>query len=235
MKNKYFGDINDYRKYGLIRQLTNFGQISTAVCWMLTPDDPRPDGHRIQYLLEPERWRHYDPHVFDYLYKKVIERKERTVSRLKVSGILPNCKFYSDIIQDDATRRAAYLQRFFNFARDTDLVFFDPDNGMEVKSNPVGRKNSSKYLYFSEVHKAFSEGHSLLIYQHLPPRPRQLFIRDLVDKFKTVTGVNFVYLYQTQFVLFFLIPQLAHDSLFAQASNRITENWKKQIETLIIT
>ena len=44
MKNQYFGDINDYRKYGLIRILSNSGIIRTGICWMLTPDDTRTDG-----------------------------------------------------------------------------------------------------------------------------------------------------------------------------------------------
>jgi hypothetical protein len=39
VRNQYFGDINDYRKYGLIRALTNHGELRTTVCWMLTPDD----------------------------------------------------------------------------------------------------------------------------------------------------------------------------------------------------
>ena len=39
MKNQYFGDINDYRKYGLLRVLCNRGEIETAVCWMLATDD----------------------------------------------------------------------------------------------------------------------------------------------------------------------------------------------------
>ena len=33
---------------------------------------------------------------------------------------------------------------------DVDLVFFDPDNGLET-TLPKGRKNSSKYLYLDEV------------------------------------------------------------------------------------
>jgi len=39
MKNQYFGDINDYRKYGLLRGLSNKGEISTLVCWMLTENE----------------------------------------------------------------------------------------------------------------------------------------------------------------------------------------------------
>ena len=36
MKNQYFGDITDYRKYGILRVLESAG-IKTGVCWMLTP------------------------------------------------------------------------------------------------------------------------------------------------------------------------------------------------------
>ena len=39
MKNQYFGDVNDYRKYGLLRALQGEGSLSTLVAWMLTPDD----------------------------------------------------------------------------------------------------------------------------------------------------------------------------------------------------
>jgi hypothetical protein len=42
MKNQYFGDINDYRKYGLLRILSDEGSMRTGVCWMLTRDDGGP-------------------------------------------------------------------------------------------------------------------------------------------------------------------------------------------------
>jgi hypothetical protein len=72
MKNQYFGDVNDYRKYGLLRTLTATGQISTAVCWMLTPDDSSSDGRFIDYLKHPETWRHFDPELFDQLKQIVL-------------------------------------------------------------------------------------------------------------------------------------------------------------------
>jgi len=162
-------------------------------------------------------------------------KQKRTVNSIENSNILRGCKFYSEIIQDNISSRTAYLHKFLDFAQDADILFFDPDNGMEVKSIPVGRRNSSKYLYFSEVQKAYSAGHSLLIYQHLPPRPRKPLIRDLVNKFKAVTGVNQVHLYWTQFVVFFLIPRQAHQKLFIQASDTISEVWKKQFEICVIT
>src|SRR5687768_3003787 len=64
MKNQYFADINDYFKYGILRCLGK-GGLRIAVCWMLTPDDGRSDGRKISYLSNPDRWRNYDPVLFD--------------------------------------------------------------------------------------------------------------------------------------------------------------------------
>jgi hypothetical protein len=232
LKNQYFGDINDYKKYGLIRLLGGMGRIKTAVCWMLTPDDPRPDGHRIQYLFNPDKWRRYDSEVFDYLYNYVIEEKSRNIYSLEKSKVIPNCSFYSEIIKDDPISRNEYMQKFLNFSKHADLVFFDPDNGMEVKSVPFGRARSSKYLYFPEVEKTFSAGHSLLIYQHLPPKPRDIFINSLAKRLCLTVGINRLYLYRTQFVVFFLIPQLTHNTLFSKANERVEQKWANEIEII---
>ena len=34
MKDQYFGDINDYRKYGILRALQSKGQRTLLVAWM---------------------------------------------------------------------------------------------------------------------------------------------------------------------------------------------------------
>lgn len=234
MKNQYFGDINDYEKYGLIRQLTGFGEVPTTVCWMLTPNDPGHDGHRLNYLLEPDVWRRFDPVVFDHLHQQVIEHKHRDVSSVENSGILHNCRFYSEIVQDDASQRITYLLKLLEFARNSDLVFFDPDIGMEVKSIPSGRKHSSGYLYFKEVEKTFSAGHSLLIYQHWPRKPRQPFIASLANRFRTATGVKRLYAYGRKFVVFFLVPQTHHEEIFARHNEGLAQEWKEQLEIQVL-
>ena len=53
MKNQYFGDINDYQKYGLLRTISRDTGLRLAVCWMLTPDDGRSDGKKTGYVDRP--------------------------------------------------------------------------------------------------------------------------------------------------------------------------------------
>ena len=85
MKNQYYGDINDYKKYGLLRLLCP--DVPITLCWMLTPDDPGPDGGKIAYLSEPARWRHCDPELFDHLEDQVVKQSHRHVSAFEQSGL----------------------------------------------------------------------------------------------------------------------------------------------------
>jgi len=66
MKNQYFADINDYLKYGILRAIAN-SKLKICLCWMLTEDDNRNDGGKIQYLQDSDKWRKYDPALFDVM------------------------------------------------------------------------------------------------------------------------------------------------------------------------
>jgi hypothetical protein len=230
MKNQYFGDIYDYVKYGLLRQLSCHGTLSTAVCWMLTQNNERQDGHRVDYLREPEKWRRFDSPLFDCLRMAVLDRKVRNVDVIENSGLLSNSRFYSKLLTDSFTERSNYFDEFRNFAQGAELVFFDPDNGLEVRSVKRGKKGSSRYLFWEEMAGTFSAGHSLLVYQHMPPKPRDPFVSGLVGGIAHRTGVNLVQVYRTRRVAFFLIPQLTHVEQFKEAALRIQVKWGDLVE-----
>ena len=109
MKNQYFGDIHDYIKYGLLRQLSCHGKLSTAVCWMLTQNNARQDGRSIAYLREPESWRRFDPPLFDCLRSAVLDHELRNVEIVEKSGLLTNSLFYSTLLSDCSADRDNYL------------------------------------------------------------------------------------------------------------------------------
>ncbi|MFQ5853967.1 MAG: hypothetical protein ACE5JU_25690 [Candidatus Binatia bacterium] len=230
MKNQYFGDIYDYIKYGLLRQLSCYGKLSTVVCWMLTENDERRDGHRIHYLREPESWRRFDPRVFDCLRTAVLHRKVRDIKVIEKSSLLPDSRFYSHLLTDDHAERRNYFDGFLDFARGKELVFFDPDNGLEIKSVKYGRKGSCRYLFWHEIEQAFSVGHSLLVYQHMPPKPRDPFVRRLVRGLARSTGSELVYVYRTQRVAFLLVPQLKQVEQFSEAASRVRAAWSDVLE-----
>jgi hypothetical protein len=67
MKHQYFGDVNDYPKYGLLRGLAGTGDLKIGVCWMMTADNRTKDGRKTGYLSKPDLWRRHDPELFDFL------------------------------------------------------------------------------------------------------------------------------------------------------------------------
>lgn len=230
MKNQYFGDIYDYIKYGLLRQLSSYGKLSTVVCWMLTQNNKRRDGHRTAYLRAPGSWRRFDPPVFDCLRTAVFDRKERNVRAIEKSGLLPECRFYSKLLTDGFAERRKYFDAFLDSARGKELVFFDPDNGLAVKSVKYGQKGSSRYIFWHEIKQSFSADHSLLVYQHMPPKPRDPLVRNLVRGLARSTGSGLVYVYRTQQVAFFLVPQLKQMEQFDEVASRIRATWGDLLE-----
>jgi hypothetical protein len=224
MKNQYFGDINDYKKYGLLRLLGGNGQIKTVVCWALTEDDNGPDGRRIRYLKQP-KWQTYDPVIYEHLREYVLNKGIRSVNVIERSNVLPNCRFFNQYIKDDIKLRSNYFKQFFEFAKDADLVFFDPDNGLEVKSVPCGKRKSSKYIYWTEIEESYRSGYSLLLYQCFPRISRQLFIESLVRRFKELDGIESVFSYCTKHVAFLLLPQSRHLKMFSKNNHEISQKW----------
>lgn len=226
MKNRYFGDIYDYVKYALIRQLTDSGDTAAVVCWMLTDDDGGKDGHRTEYLRDPGVWRSFAPSVFDFLQDQVVGRKVRNVKAIEEGSLIPNCRFFSKILTDDPAHREEYFEQFLEFASNAGFVFFDPDNGVEIKSVKYGKKKSSKYLFWDEVDRANDIQRSLLIYQHLPPKPRRPLIERIADDLLQVCRRDIIFAIQSAKVAFFLVPNRDSIPTTRRSVSAIETKWE---------
>jgi hypothetical protein len=71
MKDQYFGDVNDYRKYGLLRALAGVSGLPLGICWMLTARDGRSDGEFRRYLDQAIRCRRHDPQATCLRYRQL--------------------------------------------------------------------------------------------------------------------------------------------------------------------
>lgn len=74
LKDQHVGNINDYRKYALLRALSAGGANQLGICWMLTRSDDGSHDNQFDYLEQRERYRHYDP---DLLIRWPTLRKSR--------------------------------------------------------------------------------------------------------------------------------------------------------------
>lgn len=227
MKEQYVGDVNDYRKYALLRALSGDGDLSTGVCWMLTPPDNRKDGNKVQYLDDPKRWRHHDPLVFEKLQQARCSPcgDNQRLSHIERRGILRNARYFNDYLYDSKEDRKRYFRAMHEQFRDVELVYFDPDNGTEVTSMPKGRRGSSKYIFIDEIRSTFEQGRSVLIYQHFPRKERLGFIKDSKSKLADIAPENQVHAFATSHVLFLLLVHDRQSHRLSRAVQSIGSKW----------
>jgi hypothetical protein len=229
MKNQYFGDINDYRKYGLLRAILEATDLRLLVGWMLTSNDGSSDGKRTDYLEDPHRWRSYDPPLFDGLKALLSNAPERSVTLIERSGLLPAATYHADVVPSKAEARTLWFDSLREAADGCDLVFLDPDIGIEVKSKAFGRKDSTQYVYWREIEALWASGQSLLIYQHFPRVTRSMFIRRMMDALRQHTPGGFVEAFSTTYVVFLMALQPPHRRYHAGIVDLTQARWCGEI------
>lgn len=225
MKDQYVGDINDYRKYALLRALALSGANRIGVCWMLTPSDGGMDGGKLAYLQQPGRHRDVDPDLFDILAHAASAPERRRLATIENSEALPGALYHNDLLPDELAGRHAFMGRCAYAFRDTDLIFFDPDNGLEVSSLPKGRRNSSKYLYLDELGAFYASGKSLLIYQHFPRIERALFLARCAERLRVVAPCASLWAFTTAHVVFLLLLHPASPTRLHSAAEAACRRW----------
>ena len=225
MKNQYVGDINDYVKYSLIRELVmGVRDCGVMVCWMLTHDDDRSDGNLCAYLTAPERFRRFDPLLFDALSR--IVATERSVAAIEGNRLIDNADYFDRLLLDARDSRRAYFEDLWLAVRPRSLMFFDPDNGLEVLSVPKGRKNSAKYLYWDELGEALGGGHSTVVYQHFPRVSRERYVDLLLARARAVAPGHESWVVCSPRVAYLISSARQDRAVIGDAVRSIEKRWR---------
>ena len=167
MQNRYAGDIGDYVKLGLLRALSVGRRLGVA--WYLHPDEAHnTDGRHIGYLAQPERWRHYDPDLFDAL--RDVVQAARSVDAIEKAGLL-DATFHREPTLvapggQHMAHRLTWFERLQTTMQDCDLIFADPDNGLV--DNAPERLRDRKHAKQMSLREALtlSAGRISVIYHH---------------------------------------------------------------------
>ncbi len=216
----------------LLRLITKESNIKIGFCWMLTEPDDRTDGNRLDYFHQAEKYSKYDPPLYDFLNDCVMVRHSRNIHEIEKKRLLPGCTFFSEPLQDGRQEREEYSRDFKSLAKASDLLFFDTDNGVEV-SIPVGRKYSSKYLYWNEIEELSSTGKSLLIFQYHRHVKYDDFLKELHSDFESKTGVTPFCYYRTSFATMILALQDKLTPDFSRINNVIREKWQEEFTVIM--
>jgi len=138
-------------------------------------------GKHTKYLNGSPRFRNCDPELYDGLrhlllddFGKVIPARRR-VATVEGSNVLPpGTVFFSDPLRQDGTPhkdrvsvRTEWLARALRATGQADVVFVDPDNGIECQSVSRTARAGPKYIFWDEVKAFAARGQTLVIYHHL--------------------------------------------------------------------
>jgi hypothetical protein len=143
--------------------------------WYLVPDENHNnDGRHTSYLHRDQAgFERCDPELYGALRDTLAQR--RAVAEIEQRNVLPpGTKFHTTPLQFERheslrtreVKRQAWLDSALHVASGADLVFVDPDNGLECA---VGRftKNGPKYVYYSDIDALCRLESTLVIYHHL--------------------------------------------------------------------
>jgi hypothetical protein len=136
MKDRYVGNVDDFGKLALLQQLMEGRRL--AVCWYMTgPHDEAPPHHdrSFSYLHRPDEFRHLAPGIFDALKALVNDTPAdlRRLKRLETSGLLEASVFHGRVVPKRASSREVWAKELVQSVSEADLVFLDPDNGIQGK------------------------------------------------------------------------------------------------------
>jgi hypothetical protein len=201
VQNRYVGDIGDYVKFAILRALSPGYRLGIA--WWLYPDETHNrDGRHVDYLDKPEQWRQFDPALFDTLCR-VVRSATREVQALEQANILPGTVFANELIpvHVPANRRGEARREWFlsvqQALKETDLVFVDPDNGLEPAGHRPGSAASGESVMVSELLELAKPGRCIIVYRYQTRRKggHEAEIKDWADRlresgFATVDAVR---------------------------------------------
>jgi hypothetical protein len=225
MKDQYVGDSSDFEKYAILRALAAEAELPLAVCWMLTTPDVTGEGGRIEYLKQPELYRHLDRQVFDGL-AAIVASGERNVTAVEQSGILGRARFFAGRVEDHLGLRSVYFREVWSTLQERSLVFFDPDIGLPSGTMRKGLKRSSMYVFDDELREGFRRGHSLVVFDHWKRVKRLPYLADTFVRLSDATGALEPFaLWGRERVAFFVLAQHGDAGALQRAGHGIARRW----------
>lgn len=191
---------------------------------MATADDGGTDGRRRKYLKQATRYRDIDSFLFDQL-GRLLDSPNPGMGAVERSGILEGAAFHSEMLEDAPHARETYFNQLDDFAPKNSLIFFDPDNGLEIKSVQKGRKSCSKYLFLDELQTSAGEDRTVIVYQHFGRVQRNPYTEVQLNRVKSILPGRRLFALAGSHIVFLVAATPAHATTLSQAASHLSNRW----------
>ena len=249
MKHQWVADSADFGKHGILRALSNpnspdgYPAMSLGVVWYLTPNgskEPKPTPWAYLGLQGDEARAYEDSDSTLYHKLRHIRGSGRLhVGRIASSGIHPEgTPFYCEPVPEKLGRetrkkRKEWTRAAYERMDGLDLVFLDPDNGLDPGAdNPKRRPTTdARHVRLDEIRPYIEREQSVILYQ--TSAMNGAMIRQVWEKrcvLERELGIRpFAMVYARHkdgWVVFLVIPQPDHrERLVARARGMINGGW----------
>ena len=184
MQDRYVGDVGDFGKYGLLRWLCredkHGSELRLGVLWYrFDRTDNSNDGGHTQYICNPSRTELHLRQCDTELYGEMewmVKSNKRSIAAVEASRALPaDTLFFNGVLSfgqaasKDEERRN-WITAGLRAVEEADVVFADPDNGLEVPSYGPLSMEGLKYVYYGDLRPIWERGQSIVVYHHLGRR-----------------------------------------------------------------
>lgn len=238
MKNQYAGDVGDYTKLGILRGIENAG-FSIGLNWYLTPDEPEhsktfTDGKHTKFL-------ECDCDTPDIdLYctlQKIGLSNNRTVARLERAKLFGNTLFWNKMLEAKS-RDKWHLEALKKLGKQ-DVIFLDPDNGLEVKSTNPYSKNGNKYTTYKEAADYYIQGATVIIYNHRDRKSESEYLKRFYQfkNMKETKNAKMFYLRASRYSVrdyLFLVQKRHFSGLERAIDNFLATEWCRYLKKYLL-
>jgi len=193
-----------------------------AVCWYLagTDDSAKRDEKHFDYLRRPNDFRHLAPEVFDQLAEYVGGHRACTVAdpltALQKSRVLESAVFFREEVPKKVSLRPLWVNGLVNSVMGADLVFLDPDNGIQ------GQRLTNRHVGLAEIAALRSEGRVLMVGHHQSGRKAE--VKYLADRMKSL-GCNVIEIVRLRLVTSCFYVILDHDTAMSELTATFVRKW----------
>src|SRR6267143_3522121 len=220
MQIRHVGGVGDFGKFALLKHVMQGRRL--AVCWYVVDanNGAKDDEKHFNYLRRPNDFRHLAPDLFDQLAEYVDGRRACPVAdplaALQMSRVLESAVFFREEVPKKVSLRALWVNGLVNSVSGADLVFLDPDNGIQ------GQRLTNRHVALAEIATLRSKGRVLIIGHHQSGRKAE--VKYLADRMKSI-GCGLVEIVRLRLVTSCLYVILDKDTVTSELTATFVRKW----------
>ena len=204
MQDRYVGDVGDFGKYGLLNEICkkSNGSVNLGINWFYVTreEKQRGDGRYTGYLNNEKKDSKKYAACFPDLYNKLkgIVDDRRSIKKIENGLLLPKKTiFYSKPLpyssvnpSEREEERKNWFKESLSQLKSADIIFLDPDNGIQTDKVRKTQIKAIKYVFKDEIKEYYELGKSLIIYNHRDRKPKSEYDRKITDSLGQINSPN---------------------------------------------